>query len=284
VTEKSLLDLVYIAKPCDAQWDDMQGDNRVRFCATCSKNVYNTSDMTRNEAEFFLQENGVSACIGIFRREDGTVIVDDCPIGLRKARDAAKRMMRVCATFFGFLLSMLYLGPSQAQAVDSTDPLNESKSFGGKLPNGSLAGFGVPLGGTFCANSVHDACVRSDYIVIAEYQDYNKTERIDFARPPKAHFRLLKLLKGPVLPNDLLVRYAFYNGAANLMANDWVFFEELMPAKGSQFILCMNYFSKDGCETYNGSYGRFPLNAANLQAMEDEIRSERLYLSWPKEF
>src|SRR5262245_30602687 len=34
-----------IASPCSADWDEMTGDDRVRFCGRCRKNVYNLSEM-----------------------------------------------------------------------------------------------------------------------------------------------------------------------------------------------------------------------------------------------
>ena len=36
-----LLDHVRVATPCSASWDDMLGDERVRFCLSCQKDVYN---------------------------------------------------------------------------------------------------------------------------------------------------------------------------------------------------------------------------------------------------
>lgn len=79
---------VMIAAPCDIGWENMQGDDRVRFCSDCKLNVYNTSVMTTEEVRA-LAAKGPS-CLRIFRRSDGTMITDDCPQGLRKIRDAAK--------------------------------------------------------------------------------------------------------------------------------------------------------------------------------------------------
>src|SRR3954452_5823731 len=38
-----LLESIRIASPCKANWDDMVGDERARFCGQCAKNVYNLS-------------------------------------------------------------------------------------------------------------------------------------------------------------------------------------------------------------------------------------------------
>jgi hypothetical protein len=273
MSEKNLLDVVYIAKPCDARWEDMPGSDRMRFCSLCSKNVYNIADMTTNEAELFLEEQGNSACIGIFRRKDGTVIVDDCPVGLRKARDAAKHAMRMCASIFGFLLSMLCLNPNQVHATETGSAAGDAKSDDDHFRDGPLAGVGWGhLDDNFNFNSVHSACKLSRFVVIAEYRGYENTGTINLFDPPVAHFRIIQTLKGPALPDDLPIRYAFTDKPAEVMPVDWKFSEDMMPEKGSQFILCIWSFVKDCAETYNWSYGRFPLTAANLQAVCQEIQ------------
>jgi hypothetical protein len=42
---------IRVATPCRADWNNMTGDERVRACAECNKNVYNLSNMTRVEDE-----------------------------------------------------------------------------------------------------------------------------------------------------------------------------------------------------------------------------------------
>ncbi len=89
----SLLDDVRLASPCPANWDDMIGDDRVRFCGQCTKNVYNLSAMPRAEAEALLREGekrqaqqGVGMCVRLYRRADGTVLTADCPDGVRRKK------------------------------------------------------------------------------------------------------------------------------------------------------------------------------------------------------
>ena len=88
----SLLDSIRIASPCSARWEDMKGDERIRFCASCEKHVYNLSAMPADEAEDLLEQGGASLCVRLYRREDGTVLTEDCPVGARK-----KRVRRVLA-------------------------------------------------------------------------------------------------------------------------------------------------------------------------------------------
>jgi hypothetical protein len=83
---RSRLDDVRVASPCGESWDGMVGDDRRRFCMRCEKHVYDLSAMNRIEAEAFLAAQGETACVRFFRRDDGTVMTADCPVGARKKR------------------------------------------------------------------------------------------------------------------------------------------------------------------------------------------------------
>src|SRR5690348_6654455 len=98
---KTSLDRIEIASPCSASWDEMEGDERVRFCRQCKLSVFNISDMGSGEAEAFIRERTagrassatqagsaaqIRTCVRLFRREDGTVITKDCPVGVRALR------------------------------------------------------------------------------------------------------------------------------------------------------------------------------------------------------
>lgn len=84
------LDQIRVAAPCSADWDKMTGDDRVRFCGLCKKNVYNLSNMSRDEAVTLLQEKEGSVCTRFYRRPDGTVLTDNCPVGLRVIRNRVR--------------------------------------------------------------------------------------------------------------------------------------------------------------------------------------------------
>ncbi len=82
-----MLDQVRVASPCNASWDEMLGDERVRFCMSCEKNVYNLSAMAREDAERLLQERiGKDLCVRFYQRADGTILTEDCPVGVKKKR------------------------------------------------------------------------------------------------------------------------------------------------------------------------------------------------------
>jgi len=101
-----LLERVGVASPCTASWDDMIGDERVRFCGLCAKNVYNLSGMLGEEAERLLQETaGEEMCVRLYRRADGTVLTADCPEGARRVRRRRAAVAAVAGGIAGALLA-----------------------------------------------------------------------------------------------------------------------------------------------------------------------------------
>lgn len=77
------LDTITIASPCQADWNTMQGTEQVRFCQQCQLNVYNLSGMNRTEAETLVQQQEGRLCVRFYQREDGTVLTQDCPVGIK---------------------------------------------------------------------------------------------------------------------------------------------------------------------------------------------------------
>jgi hypothetical protein len=82
------LEEIEIASPCSADWAKMEGNDQVRFCKECRKNVYNLSAVSRLEAEELVREVEGVSCVRLYRRADGTIITDDCPVGAHLAKDA----------------------------------------------------------------------------------------------------------------------------------------------------------------------------------------------------
>jgi hypothetical protein len=102
----SPLNNIHIASPCPANWDEMYGDDKKRFCAECKLNVYNLSGMTRDEAERLVTNHEGRLCVSFFRRTDGTVITTDCPVGWAKF----KQRTRLYAAAAASLLIALFTG------------------------------------------------------------------------------------------------------------------------------------------------------------------------------
>jgi hypothetical protein len=94
------LDLIQIASPCHVSWDEMQGDNRVRFCGQCKLHVYDLSQMNRSDAQQFIRQREGRTCVRFFRRRDSTILTRDCPRGLRVVRQRLVRAAAALAALF----------------------------------------------------------------------------------------------------------------------------------------------------------------------------------------
>ena len=98
------LNNVQVATPCPAEWEVMIGTERVRFCGQCQLNVYNLSSMSRREAESLIARTEGRLCVRFYRRKDGSIITQDCPVGLRALKRRAQRIKRaVASSLLGFL-------------------------------------------------------------------------------------------------------------------------------------------------------------------------------------
>ena len=98
---------VRVASPCKADWDQMIGTDRVRFCGQCSLNIYNLSAMTRDQAESLIAANEGRLCVRFYRRVDGSILTQDCPVGLRAVRRRLSNFKKaVFAASLTFLASL----------------------------------------------------------------------------------------------------------------------------------------------------------------------------------
>jgi hypothetical protein len=93
--DHSFIHGIQIASPCNVSWDSMTGDDLSRHCHSCSLNVYNISAMTTREAEELISEKEGRLCLRFYRRNDGTILTQDCPRGIKAIRD---RWMRGVAS------------------------------------------------------------------------------------------------------------------------------------------------------------------------------------------
>ena len=94
---------VRVASPCPANWDEMVGDERKRFCGQCKLNVYNLSGMPRDEAENLLLNAEGRLCVRFYRRADGTVLTQDCPVGWKALK---RKVSRTATAAFSFVVGL----------------------------------------------------------------------------------------------------------------------------------------------------------------------------------
>jgi len=134
---------VQVAAPCKADWEQMIGSDRMRFCGQCNLNVYNLSGMTRSEAESLIARNEGRLCVRFYRRFDGSIITSDCPVGLRAIRDrvsywtkaviAAALTLLATAGLYRFVPALSPFGPQMTMGAivqGGTQPTTERSELG----------------------------------------------------------------------------------------------------------------------------------------------------------
>ncbi|CAF4026893.1 unnamed protein product [Rotaria sp. Silwood1] len=97
------LNNIKVASPCSADWNEMIGDARKRFCGECKLNVYNLSEMSKMDAEQLLIQSEGRLCVRFYQRTDGTVITQDCPVGWQAVK---QRVSKVSAAVVSLVIGL----------------------------------------------------------------------------------------------------------------------------------------------------------------------------------
>jgi len=113
-----------IASPCKAPWENMDGDDRVRFCRECNRNVYNLTAMTEREAKRVVAEREGRLCVRFYQRRDGTVLTSDCPVGAKRSfvLAGARAALAVAGVAAG-VTALSACDPADEQPVRMGEPL-----------------------------------------------------------------------------------------------------------------------------------------------------------------
>lgn len=121
-----LVQSIRVAAPCDASWDEMvpiEGE-RVKYCSSCSLNVYNVSEMTAQEAEDLLIRHEGRLCVRYYQRQDGTILTKNCPVGVRAVGMSLIRRSAIAAGLFT-LLFVAIKGIDDSQRTPTSVPHEE---------------------------------------------------------------------------------------------------------------------------------------------------------------
>lgn len=110
-----VLDNLRVAAPCTASWDAMLGDRQVRTCLECRQNVYDLSELTRAGAEALIREKEGRLCVRYFERADGTILFNDCAVGVRHRRHRRIAAAGLAASLAGAALAVTNLDLRPAQ-------------------------------------------------------------------------------------------------------------------------------------------------------------------------
>ena len=115
MSQTDLLTSLRVASPCHVSWDDMTGDDRVRFCTSCNLNVYNFAAMSSDEVRSMITNSTGRVCGRLYRRADGTLLTRDCPVGLRAVR---RKVRRFVGAVFATVLSLASIALGQSGKKD----------------------------------------------------------------------------------------------------------------------------------------------------------------------
>ncbi len=120
---------MHVAAPCSADWEQMIGNERARFCGQCNLNVYNLSSMTRSDAEHLIASKEGRLCVRFYRRADGSILTKNCPVGLRAIQQRVSRFTKaiVSAVLSFFAGVGIYEGLS---SLSSTNHFRDRRTMG----------------------------------------------------------------------------------------------------------------------------------------------------------
>ena len=132
-TSLNVLDNLRIASPCPARWEDMDGDDRRRFCRDCKLHVYDFSTMSSVEVVTLVTETEGRLCGRLYRRTDGRVITNDCPVGLARVRKAVVRtalqLAAVIFVVFGFVAAIRPRSRTAAPGITSVKQIGPYRTL-----------------------------------------------------------------------------------------------------------------------------------------------------------
>lgn len=78
---------IVITSPCPMDWEQMRGDDKVRFCDQCGKPVYNFAVLTGSQAREMITKGTDNLCGRIVRKADGTIATTaSYPVDSRRSR------------------------------------------------------------------------------------------------------------------------------------------------------------------------------------------------------
>jgi hypothetical protein len=119
--KKDFLDSIDVKSPCSESWDEMTGNDRLRFCARCATSIHNISAMTPAEAEKLIKKSEGKLCIRIEKSPDGKSIT--APPKSFKVRRRSAAAAGILATS----LTLSTLAPAQQSPVLPKDNPNQTQ-------------------------------------------------------------------------------------------------------------------------------------------------------------
>ncbi len=132
-------DRMTIPAACNADWDSMIGDDKVRFCEHCNLHVTNLSNITRQEAMSLVTRSEGRLCVRFVQRPNGTAMTKQMP---QKLHQTGRRVSRFAAGAFTASLS-LTSAAAQSQSAISRETREVLQRLAQQQPMRDAASSGI---------------------------------------------------------------------------------------------------------------------------------------------
>src|SRR5262249_5267164 len=121
-----MVERLRVSSPCNASWELMIGDDRMRWCSQCNLNVYNVSALTKHEISQLIREKeGSRLCARLYRRPDGTMMTSSCGQGGKPVVRHASRLVAAA------LAALMGTGVVSSQTSEPTSLVQISEAQSG---------------------------------------------------------------------------------------------------------------------------------------------------------
>ncbi len=84
-----------MSSPCPMRWENLTGNDKIRYCGRCKLNVYNLAEMGKDEVESLVRTTQCRLCGRLYLRGDRTASLRDCPQG--RAGKLRRRLLKAFA-------------------------------------------------------------------------------------------------------------------------------------------------------------------------------------------
>lgn len=111
MSKNEFLKQIEVKDPCSQDWDEMTGNDEVRFCSHCNLNVNNLSAMTRKQALKIVRESNGRICVRYVRHP-----VDKTPVFADRLHQITRRTV-IAAGVLGASLSLSTLTYAQGEPI-----------------------------------------------------------------------------------------------------------------------------------------------------------------------
>ncbi len=161
MVKKNLLNLIDVKTPCSENWDEMIGNNEVRFCSHCAKNVHDISAMNRAKAEKLVKKSNGNLCVRYVKTPNGKLI--SAPPKLTQIT----RRATIAASILATSLTFTTLTYAQGEPVKLKNNITQTNK--GKVGKSHIKQGFVTISGV--VKDVNDAVISKAKVILRNTQN-----------------------------------------------------------------------------------------------------------------